>query len=49
MSKDYDGYFAWAVLDGDVAKMQATVPEPSTMAIFGLGLLGLICRKRENK
>jgi hypothetical protein len=49
MSKDYDGYFAWAVLDGDVAEMQATVPEPSTMAIFGLGLLGLICRKRKNK
>jgi hypothetical protein len=49
MSKDYDGYFAWAVLDGDVAEMQATVSEPSTMAIFGLGLLGLICRKRKNK
>ncbi|MCP4322449.1 MAG: PEP-CTERM sorting domain-containing protein [Alteromonadales bacterium] len=36
--------YAWAVRDGDVSR----VPEPTTLAIFGLGLLGLVMRKRAN-
>jgi hypothetical protein len=39
-------YFAWAVRDGDVY----SVPEPSTLAIFALALMGLATlRKRESK
>jgi len=33
---------AWAVQSGDVAK---TVPEPSTLAIFALGMIGLASRR----
>lgn len=38
-------YYAWAVRDGDIAAVNTTVPEPSTLVIFGLGLLALIRRK----
>jgi hypothetical protein len=34
--------YAWAVQSGDVAK---TVPEPSTLAIFALGIIGLASRR----
>ena len=40
-------YSAWAVRDGDISAMSVSVPEPSTLAILGLGLLGLISRKRQ--
>jgi len=43
--KSYNMY-AWAVRDGDVGAVTSSVPEPGTLAIFGLGLLGLISRKR---
>lgn len=36
-------YLAWAVRDGDVA----SVPEPSTISLLGLGLLGLVLRRRK--
>ncbi|MCP4279881.1 MAG: DUF1566 domain-containing protein, partial [Alteromonas sp.] len=42
-----NGLYAWAVRDGDIGAVDATVPEPSTLAILGLGLLGLITRKRQ--
>ncbi len=43
--------FAWAVIDGDVAgiKVNATVSEPVTMAIFTLGLAGLSFRRKQFK
>jgi hypothetical protein len=34
--------YAWAVQSGDVA---IKVPEPSTLAIFTLGLMGLLSRR----
>ena len=40
--KNYRPYYAWAVRDGDVA----AVPAPGTLAMFGLGLLGLVVRRR---
>jgi hypothetical protein len=42
----YDEYYAWAVRDGDVA---APVPEPETYAMMlaGLGLLGVLARRRK--
>ncbi|MCP4279880.1 MAG: DUF1566 domain-containing protein [Alteromonas sp.] len=45
-SKNSNSY-AWAVRDGDIGAVDATVTEPSTLAILGLGLLGLITRKRQ--
>ncbi len=42
-----NGNYAWAVRDGDIGAVDATIPEPSTLAILGLGLLGLITRKRQ--
>lgn len=36
--------YAWAVHDGDIGK----IPEPSTLAIFALGLMGLISRSFKN-
>ncbi len=44
-NKLYDGLYAWAVRDGDVS----AVPEPSTIALFGLGIIGLVMRKRQLK
>ncbi len=35
-----DGLFAWAVHSGDVGA--ASVPEPGTVALMGLGLMGLL-------
>jgi hypothetical protein len=32
----------WAVRDGDVSLVDATIPEPSTLSIFSLGFLGLL-------
>lgn len=46
INKSY-GFYAWAVRDGDIGAVTSSVPEPSTLAIFGLGLLGLISRKRQ--
>ncbi len=44
-----DNYsYAWAVRDGDVGAVDATVPEPATLAMFCLGWLGLVMRKRAN-
>jgi len=42
-------YYAWAVRDGDVGAANTSVPEPSTFAIFGLGLLGLRLRARQRR
>jgi len=41
--------FAWAVIDGDIAdkKSNATVSEPATMAIFTLGLAGIVYRRKQ--
>jgi len=40
---------AWAVTSGDVAKLSvdASVPEPSTIAILSLGLVGLAYRRKQ--
>ncbi len=42
--KDYL-FFAWAVRPGDVAAVN-NVPEPQTLAMLGLGLLGLAAARR---
>ncbi len=47
-SDSYNATYAWAVRDGDVGAVDAAVPEPATLAIFCLGLLGLVMRKRAN-
>jgi len=42
--------YAFAVMSGDVSgigNVDATVPEPSTMAIFSLGLAGLAYRRKQ--
>ncbi len=38
--------YGWAVIDGDFANLNTSdIPEPSTVAIFGLSLLGLVARR----
>lgn len=42
--------YAWAVIEGDFASLSSTdIPEPSNIAILGLGLLGLFTRKSKLK
>jgi len=44
-----NSFYGWAVRSGDVgAPLPPTtsVPEPTTLAIFGLGLLGLVLRRK---
>jgi hypothetical protein len=49
------GAFAWAVMDGDVALVPggegppALIPEPGTIALLGLGMLGLSFVARRSK
>ena len=46
-SKSSSG-FAWAVMDGDVAPAPASLSEPGTLALFGIGLAGLgLARRRK--
>lgn len=42
---DYNNYYAWAVRDGDVL----STPEPGTIILVGLGLLGLVGLSRKEK
>jgi len=42
--------YGWAVRSGDVGASTpavSSVPEPTTLAIFGLGLLGLVVRRKK--
>jgi len=44
-----DSLYGWAVRSGDVGASTppaSSVPEPTTLAIFGLGLLGLVARRK---
>ncbi|PCH94002.1 MAG: hypothetical protein COB83_12770 [Gammaproteobacteria bacterium] len=52
-SQDYYGkeasLYGWAVHSGDVgapSQPNTSVPEPTTLVIFGLGLLGLVLRRK---
>jgi hypothetical protein len=48
-SLDGGVHFAWAVMDGDVAAVENTIPEPAYMALLGSGLVGLrLLRRRRN-
>jgi hypothetical protein len=42
-SSIYSEYYAWAVRDGDISQ----VPEPASMLLFGLGLIGLAGVRRK--
>jgi hypothetical protein len=39
----------WFVRDGDVGQAQTSVPEPGTLALFGLGLIGAGITRRRKK
>ncbi len=43
---DNDSVMAW---DNIVVDQQATVPEPTSLAVFGLGALGLVASRRRRK
>jgi len=48
-SKNSGYFYGWAVRSGDVIASTSpvtSVPEPTTLAIFGLGLLGLVARHK---
>jgi len=45
-----DRFYGWAVRSGDVGASTppvSSVPEPTALAIFGLGLLGLVARRKK--
>jgi hypothetical protein len=42
-----DSSHAWAVRDGDVGAAVQNVPEPATLALFGLGLTGAVATRRK--
>ncbi len=49
LSSKANGMYAWAVHSGDPGAAPTTVPEPASVALLGIGLLGLMAGLRRHR